>query len=94
MILLSPDAVLDVERVRDFLDRHNPDAAKRALATIWRALEHIEAFPQSGFLTDDAEIRQIVVRFGRSGYVVRYTVLSDTNDILVTRLWHGRESRD
>jgi hypothetical protein len=32
MILLSPDAVLDVERLRTFLDHHNPDAARRALA--------------------------------------------------------------
>jgi plasmid stabilization system protein ParE len=53
MILLSPDAVLDVERVRGFLDERNPDAAKRALGAIWRALTHVEAFPQSGFLTGD-----------------------------------------
>lgn len=31
MILLSPDAASDIERVREFLDIHNPDAAKRAL---------------------------------------------------------------
>lgn len=43
--------------------------------------------------TSDAGIRQIVVRFGGSGYTVRYKHLSDTGDILVTRLWHGREAR-
>jgi hypothetical protein len=32
MILLSPDAVEDVERLRAFLDRNNPGAARRALA--------------------------------------------------------------
>jgi hypothetical protein len=32
MILLSPDAVEDVERLRTFLDQKNPDAARRALA--------------------------------------------------------------
>jgi toxin ParE1/3/4 len=36
MILLSHDAVEDVERLRTFLDRENPDAARRALAVIWR----------------------------------------------------------
>jgi toxin ParE1/3/4 len=30
MILLSPDAVTDVERLRTFLDQNNPDAAQRA----------------------------------------------------------------
>ena len=38
MILLSPDAVEDVERLRTFLDQKNPDAARRALAAIWTAI--------------------------------------------------------
>ncbi len=67
MILLSPDAVLDVERVRSFLQERNPDAAQRALAAIWRALEKVQTFPELGLPTPDAEIRQIVVRFGSSG---------------------------
>jgi hypothetical protein len=29
MILLSPDAVEDVERLQSFLDQYNPDAARR-----------------------------------------------------------------
>ncbi len=94
MILLSPDAVLDVERVRSFLERRNPDAARRALAAIWRALENLQALPESGAPTSDADIRQVIVRFGRSGYVIRYTVLAETGDILVVRLWHGREERE
>jgi toxin ParE1/3/4 len=94
MILLSPDAVSDVERVRNFLDRRNPDAAKRALAAIWLALDKVTVFPRLGVPTADADIRQIVVHFGSSGYIVRYTVLPVTGDILVTRLWHGREARE
>jgi toxin ParE1/3/4 len=94
MILLSPDAVLDVERVRGFLEERNPEAADRALAAIWRALEKVQTFPDLGTPTPDAEIRQIVVRFGRSAYIVRYTVLPQPGDILVTRLWHGREMRE
>ena len=94
MILLSPDAAFDVERVRSFLDQQNPDAAKRALAAIWRALDKVAVFPKLGAPTADADIRQIVVHFGSSGYIVRYTLLSDTADILVTRIWHGREARE
>jgi plasmid stabilization system protein ParE len=93
MISLTPDAVLDVERVRHFLEERNPEAGKRALAAIWRALEQVQAFPEIGAPTGDADIRQIVVRFGASGYIVRYTHLPNTGDILITRLWHGREAR-
>ncbi len=94
MILLSRDAVLDVERVRSFLERRNPDAAKRALAAIWRALDQVQLFPELGARTSDADVRQIVVRFGVSAYIVRYMVLPEAGDILVTRIWHGREARE
>ncbi|QQO20034.1 type II toxin-antitoxin system RelE/ParE family toxin [Bradyrhizobium diazoefficiens] len=93
MILLSPDAVEDVERLRLFLDQHSPDAAQRALASIWRAVERLEEFPNLGMQTEDAELRQIVVRFGASGYIVRYAVLAESQDTLITRIWHGREAR-
>ena len=93
MILLSPDAVEDVERLRTFLDQNNPDAARRALASIWTAIERLQEFPALGMPTEDAEIRQIVVRFGSSGYIVRYAALTGDEDILITRIWHGREAR-
>lgn len=72
MILLSPDAVLDVERVRGFLEISNPEAAQRALAPIWAAVERLQEFPALGMPTSDPDIRQIVVRFGSSGYIIRY----------------------
>ena len=93
MILLSPDAVEDIERLRLFLDQHGPGAAQRALASIWRAIERLEELPHLGMQTGDAELRQIVVRFGASGYIVRYAVVAETQDILITRIWHGREAR-
>lgn len=92
MILFSPDAVEDVERLRDFLDRKNPGAARRALATIWTAIDRLQEFPDLGMATEDADIRQIVIRFGASGYIVRYSALPD-GTILITRIWHGREAR-
>lgn len=93
MIFLSPDAALDVERLRTFLDQIDPDAARRALALIWTAIERLQEFPAMGMPTEDAGIRQIVIRFGASGYIVRYNVLAETKDIVITRIWHGREAR-
>jgi plasmid stabilization system protein ParE len=93
MILLSPDAVEDVERLRAFLDQSNPDAARRALVLIWTAIDRLQEFPDLGMPTGDADIRQMVVRFGSSGYIVRYTALPGDENILITRIWHGREAR-
>jgi plasmid stabilization system protein ParE len=93
MILLSRDAVDDIERLRSFLDQHNPDTARRALASIWTAINRLQEFPELGMSTKDANLRQIVVRFGASGYIVRYAVLREDGNILITRIWHGREAR-
>jgi len=57
MILLSPDAVEDVERLRTFLDQTNSGAARRALALIWAAIERLQEFPALGMQTEDADVR-------------------------------------
>jgi toxin ParE1/3/4 len=41
MIVLSPDALADIERLRTFLDRTNPGAARRAMAAILMAIERL-----------------------------------------------------
>ena len=64
-----------------------------ALRVIFAALDRLQDFPDLGRPTEDADIRQIVIRFGAAGYIVRYTVLTDTGDVLVLRIWHGREAR-
>jgi plasmid stabilization system protein ParE len=93
MIVLSPDALTDIERLRTFLDQVSPGAARRAMAAILMAIERLQEFPNLGVATGEADVRQIVVRFGASGYIVRYAALAETGDILVTRIWHGREAR-
>ena len=93
MIHLSPEAADDVVRVREFLSAKNPDAAKRALAEIFAALEKVHVFPGLGTATEDPDVRQIVVPFGSAGYIVRYTVRPGSGNVLVLRIWHGREAR-
>jgi plasmid stabilization system protein ParE len=93
VILFTSEAISDVDRIRSFLDASNPEAAKRALGSIWAAIERVESFPDLGRPTEDPDIRQMTVRFGRVGYVVRYCILPDDGSLLVTRIWHGREAR-
>jgi plasmid stabilization system protein ParE len=63
------------------------------LALIWTAIDRLQEFPTLGTPTEDAGIRQIMIRFGASGYIVHYALLAETRSILVTRIWHDRESR-
>lgn len=93
MILFAHDALSDIERVRQFLDVRNPEAAQRAMHTIWTALERLQDIPELGRPTEDDNIHQIVIRFGAGAYIMRYTIVIETEDILVLRIWHSRESR-
>jgi toxin ParE1/3/4 len=93
MIVFSPDAVDDVARLRAFLDNKSPGAAQRAMALILSTIEGLQDFPDRGVPTGDTDIRQIVIRFGSSGYVVRCAIIPETRDVFITRIWHGREAR-
>jgi plasmid stabilization system protein ParE len=60
----------------------------------WRLFgRQLKDFPALGMPTADPDIRQIVIRFGASGYIIRYAILHETADVLITRVWHGREAR-
>jgi len=48
MILLTSEAISDVNRIRSFLEDKNPDAARAALRAIWTALELAQQFPELG----------------------------------------------
>ncbi|QUS38938.1 type II toxin-antitoxin system RelE/ParE family toxin [Tardiphaga alba] len=62
------------------------------LREIFKALPHLQTFPHLGRQTQATGIRQINVKFGGSGYVIRYSV-EPTSDIVITRIWHAREAR-
>jgi hypothetical protein len=36
-------------------------------------------------------VRELIVPFGRSAYVLRYALLPMTDEIVILRIWHGRE---
>lgn len=60
------------------------------MAIVFAAIEKLQKFPDIGMRTVDNDIRQTVIRFGTAGYIVRYAVLAETADILITRIWHGQ----
>jgi plasmid stabilization system protein ParE len=88
---LSADAKQDLARLEDFLFEKSPRAAVAALEAIRTAVKSLTEFPERGFPVGDGRRRQLVVFFGRDGYVVRYRVTPQI--VFVTRIFHGRERR-
>ena len=58
------------------------------------AVQSLEAFPERGRRTAKPGIRELVVPFGQSAYVLRYARRKQSGEIVVLRVWHAREERE
>jgi plasmid stabilization system protein ParE len=88
-VRVADAAYRDLARLSAWLAPKNARAADLAADALTEAIESLAEFPERGRLVHGA-IRELPVRFGRYGYVVRYRVSS--SGVMVTRLRHPRES--
>jgi plasmid stabilization system protein ParE len=93
VIVLSAGARADLDRLHAFLAGQNPDAARRAVDALSDAISSLQEQPQRGRPAGIAGMRELIVPFGRSAYVVRYAAASRREAIVILRIWHGREER-
>lgn len=93
-IVLSPEAIADFERLREFLVEKDPRAALRASAKLSKAIDSLLQFPERGRIAPLPGHRELVVPFGKSAYVVRYQYRAKDESVLIVRVWHGREHRE
>jgi plasmid stabilization system protein ParE len=93
-IIVSQAAVNDLARLHAFLAGKNSSAANRAVAVLHSAIRSLDMLPERGRPSGTPNVRELVVPFGRSGYVLRYAYRQQADEIVVLRLWHGREARD
>ena len=88
----SPAAQDDLQRLYEFIAPYSRDAAVRAVQTLVDAADTIVDFPERGRPWEfDQDSRELLVRFGARGYVLRYRYRDDV--IFIARVWHGLEER-
>jgi len=58
------------------------------------AIRSLDVFPERGRPSGVANVRELVVPFGRAAYVVRYGHIVGSDEVVVLRVWHGREQRE
>jgi len=78
-----------LQKLGDFLDAKNPDAARRAVEAIAAALLSLGEYTERGHAGPKCGVRQIPVPFGRFGYVIQYRVSGDT--VIISRIKHALE---
>jgi plasmid stabilization system protein ParE len=90
-LIWSPAARDDVVRLRQFIELHNPEAAKRAAETLKKAASLLLTYPGFGKRLEGRQDRELFVPFGKRGYVMRYRLDGET--IVILRIWHALEDK-
>jgi len=82
-------AAHDLKRLRAFIAKHNPQAARRISQKLKESILLLLKNPQLGKEPDDpANVRDYVT----GSYFVRYTVKKET--VIILRIWHGKEQHE
>jgi plasmid stabilization system protein ParE len=92
-LIVSEAAAADLARLHAFLADRSPAAADRAIAALVTAMQSLDIFPERGRPSGTPNVRELIVPFGRSGYVLRYTYSAARDQVIIIRIWHGREAR-
>ena len=90
-LIWSPAALRDLARLHAFLAPKNPDAARRAVATIRRGVKLLGDHPEVGRPVAEMppEFREWLIGFGSGGYLTLYRF--DGQQVVILAVRHGRE---
>jgi len=92
MLKWSETALADLQRLRQFIEPHNPEAARRAAEVLKKGATILIDHPGLGRRLDGRHDREIAIPFGKRGYVMRYRL--DDDDIVILKIWHTLEDRN
>jgi len=89
-VVYSARALLDIERAFEFLRQESPSAAIEATTAISSAVDNLRAHPLIGRRME-SELRELVISYGRTGYVALYRFVIGRNEVRILALRHQRE---
>jgi len=89
-IVYSPNAIANIERAFEYLAEKDPRSALAAASAVRTAVEVLARHPLIG-RTVEGDLRELVISFGRTGYVALYRFLPSENRVRVLAIRHQRE---
>jgi addiction module RelE/StbE family toxin len=90
-IVYSRRALADLERLADFLRGEATGAAVAAIDVIIDGIEILERHPLVG-RPCEAGLRELVISYGKSGYVALYSYERTEDVALILAIRHQREA--
>lgn len=86
-----PGAILDLQRLREFLRPLDKEAALKAILAIKGSVKLLSQHQHIGKPVEDMpDYRDIIIPFGSAGYVLRYRIQTDA--ILIVAVKHTKEA--
>ena len=86
---LHPDAFTDLDEIREYIARDNPDAADRVLEEIFDAIRELVPFPYQGHFRPDLTGRPLRFKVVHD-YLIAYAY--DERPLWIIAVIHGRRS--
>jgi toxin ParE1/3/4 len=86
----SPTARLDLREILAYIAGDDPSAARTFIQSLFRAVERLPTFPESGRMVpefDDPTIREIIRRPCR----IVYRIKTGSTLIEIVRVWHAAQ---
>ena len=87
-IIYTPEAVNDLQRLREFIEIKNPKAAAKTAQSLQTGIKKLKTFPHLGIQVKEDEsdrIKDLLL----GDYIVRYLPLKEV--IYILRVWHQKE---
>lgn len=89
IIKYTPESLGDIARLREFVAKKNPLAARRISLELQEGVEKLKLFPNIGLPVLKAPNPELVRDLYIGKYTVRYLV--SEKQIIILRLWHEKE---
>lgn len=89
-VVYSARSLAHLERAFQFLRDDNPQAAVDAVAAIQTAVDALAAHPLLGRRVQ-GDIRELVISYGRTGYVALYRFVVGRDEVRILAIRHQRE---
>lgn len=89
-VVYTRNALDNLERAFGFLAEHDPGAAHDAAAAIRNAVDILSDHPLVGRRVE-GKIRELVISYGKNGYVALYRFLPEHRLIRILAIRHQRE---
>jgi plasmid stabilization system protein ParE len=89
-IVYTENALDNLERIFHFLVEREPAAAAAAAAVIRRTVALLTEHPLIGHRVQ-GELRELVISYGKTGYVALYRFLPERDLVRVLAIRHQRE---